>query len=250
MSLRIKRITTEIEQRILLKSKRRCALCFYDEGKDEPQIGHIAHLDRNPQHNGEDNLVFLCMQHHALLDSDTQSRISEIKAARHKLYEAMDQEDSISYRGNRDAQAFDDKVAEYVREQFISRLGDFFSLHRNIIFHGRSGVSYEVDIATRFNIGDLRFFTIFEIKNRRNPATPSDLLEFIARSTDLGADKGVFICAGGFSAGAVHVANANGITLIQANRTGELEPANDNEGAKPRKIKRGPSGKPIKKEHR
>lgn len=52
------------------------------------------------------------------------------------------------------------------------------------------------------------------------------MLEFIVRAKDLGANKAVYICAGGYSAGALHLARAHGITLLKLNKeTGNLEPA-------------------------
>jgi hypothetical protein len=229
MATRRKKIPSSVEQDVLFKSKRRCALCFHLLGKSSPQIGQIASLDVSAGNASEDNLVFLCLDHHAQYDSRwTRGKnftVQEVRAARSKLYAAVKKEESQYSAESSDPRAFEDKVADYIREQFIERLGDHFALHRNTIYEGRSGVAYEVDIATRFSIGDLTFLTIFEVEYRRMLATPSDILEFIARMKDLGADKGVFVSAAGLSTGAVRLARANGISVIQQNpSSGALEP--------------------------
>jgi hypothetical protein len=56
--------------------------------------GQIAHLDHNPENNGQENLVFLCLDHHSEYDSTTSQHknytIHEVKAARQRLYQAIE----------------------------------------------------------------------------------------------------------------------------------------------------------------
>jgi hypothetical protein len=56
--------------------------------------GQIAHLDSNPSNNDEDNLVFLCLEHHDQYDSRTsQSKgltESEVRHFRMELYQVED----------------------------------------------------------------------------------------------------------------------------------------------------------------
>ena len=67
-----KRISTETEKQVLLKSRRRCCLCFWLDGVDEVQKGQIAHLDQNNQNPQVGNLVFLCLEHHDEYDGTTR----------------------------------------------------------------------------------------------------------------------------------------------------------------------------------
>jgi hypothetical protein len=57
------------------------------------KLGQIAHLDKDPSNSAEDNLAFMCLNHHSLLDSKTSQHknytLQELKAAREKLYEAV-----------------------------------------------------------------------------------------------------------------------------------------------------------------
>ena len=86
-----KKIKFDIEKDILIKSRRRCCLCFGLEGNHKIQDGHIAHLDKNPNNNEDDNLAFLCLRHHNEYDSvkrlSKNLKIDEIKEYRKQLYD-------------------------------------------------------------------------------------------------------------------------------------------------------------------
>ena len=68
-----KPIPDETQNAVLLKSRRRCCLCFWLEGTDEVRKGQIAHLDQNNENSDEDNLVFLCLDHHDEYDGKTST---------------------------------------------------------------------------------------------------------------------------------------------------------------------------------
>lgn len=89
-----KPIPEETQNAILLKSRRRCCLCFWLEGEDEVQKGQIAHLDGKPENNAEDNLAFLCFDHHDEYDGTTRLakglRESEVRHWRDELYREME----------------------------------------------------------------------------------------------------------------------------------------------------------------
>ena len=75
------------------KSARRCALCFQLKGVLEEKIGQLAHVDRDRSNSAEENLVFLCMEHHSLYDSTTRQHKNytpqEVLNARTSLYAAI-----------------------------------------------------------------------------------------------------------------------------------------------------------------
>ncbi|GAI25601.1 unnamed protein product, partial [marine sediment metagenome] len=74
------------ETEVLLKSKRRCCLCFGLNQNLKEKKGQIAHLDKDPSNDKLDNLAFLCLEHHDQYDSKTSQsksiQINEIKAYR------------------------------------------------------------------------------------------------------------------------------------------------------------------------
>jgi hypothetical protein len=85
-----KRSDPAIEAQVLLKSSRRCCLCFHLHQDFGVKQGQIAHLDQNPSNGLEDNLAFLCMDHHSQYDSSTSQHknftIREVESARTRLY--------------------------------------------------------------------------------------------------------------------------------------------------------------------
>jgi hypothetical protein len=90
-----KRTPVEIETSVLVKSARRCTLCFHLSCDLREKRGQIAHLDKDPSNSAEDNLAFMCLDHHTLYDSKTGQHknytIREAKIAREQLYEAIRQ---------------------------------------------------------------------------------------------------------------------------------------------------------------
>jgi hypothetical protein len=88
-----RRTPSEIELSVLELSRRRCALCFHLNEDLREKHGQIAHLDDDRTNYAEDNLAFLCMEHHSLYDSTTSQHknytIHEVKKARTVLYDAI-----------------------------------------------------------------------------------------------------------------------------------------------------------------
>lgn len=89
-----KAIPESVQSEILLKSRRRCCLCFWLDGEDEVQKGQIAHLDRDATNNSIDNLVFLCLNHHDEYDSKPRQtkglREEEVRRWRNELHLEME----------------------------------------------------------------------------------------------------------------------------------------------------------------
>jgi hypothetical protein len=64
-----KAIPDATQTSIFLKSRRRCCLCFWLKGEDEVKKGQHAHIDGDNENAAENNLVFLCLEHHDEYDS-------------------------------------------------------------------------------------------------------------------------------------------------------------------------------------
>jgi len=75
----------------LVRSRRRCALCFGLEHRNAVVKGQIAHIDHDVTNNDPDNLAWLCLDHHDQYDSRTsQSKgltMPELLHYRADLYE-------------------------------------------------------------------------------------------------------------------------------------------------------------------
>jgi hypothetical protein len=88
-----RRLPSETQTTVLLRSRRRCCICFGLNRDTSIKSGQIAHLDGDSANASKDNLAFLCLDHHDRLDSrSSQSKnftIEEVKRFRIELYEAI-----------------------------------------------------------------------------------------------------------------------------------------------------------------
>lgn len=86
-----KRVSDAVQAEVLVKSRRRCCVCFGLNHDDSVKQGQIGHLDQNPANNSEGNLAFLCFDHHDQYDSKTsQSKNltkTEVERYRLELYQ-------------------------------------------------------------------------------------------------------------------------------------------------------------------
>ena len=85
--------SAEVETKVFVASRRRCALCYGLDGDTTEKEGQIAHVDRNAANAAEENAAWLCMKHHSRYDSRSQQAKShtpkELLAYRTMLYEHM-----------------------------------------------------------------------------------------------------------------------------------------------------------------
>jgi len=66
-----KYIPKDVETQVLMDSKRVCCLCAGLNNNFKEQRGQIAHIDKNNENNKENNLAWLCFNHHDKYDSTT-----------------------------------------------------------------------------------------------------------------------------------------------------------------------------------
>jgi hypothetical protein len=83
-----KKVPINLQSDVLIKSKRRCALCFGINGDLTEKKGQLAHLDGNKNNNTNDNLAFLCLIHHDAYDSTTSvsKNYTIIEIRKYKLH--------------------------------------------------------------------------------------------------------------------------------------------------------------------
>lgn len=88
-----KPIPKATETEVLLRSRRRCCICFGLNRDTRLKAGQIAHLDGNNGNHSESNLAFLCFEHHDDYDSTTSQRkgltSGEVKGFRDELFQAI-----------------------------------------------------------------------------------------------------------------------------------------------------------------
>lgn len=115
-----KTITSETQEQVLYRSRRRCALCYaynFDFGQKK---GQIAHLDHNPSNNAQNNLVFLCLEHHDQYDSTTSQSKSltreEVLRSRTELDNFIEQK-LAQLEPEIENLESDDKIEKKVKEE-------------------------------------------------------------------------------------------------------------------------------------
>jgi len=69
MPARRKTLSPRLVEEVVTRCRRRCCLCVSLENRDGARRGQIAHLNRRPDDDRFDNLVFLCLEHHDEYDS-------------------------------------------------------------------------------------------------------------------------------------------------------------------------------------
>lgn len=67
-----KRISDDVQARVLTRSRRRCCICYGLNRDTSIKQGQIAHVDQDSANAAEENLVFLCMPCHDKYDSTTR----------------------------------------------------------------------------------------------------------------------------------------------------------------------------------
>lgn len=90
-----KPIPSKTEQEVLLKSRRRCALCWGLEQDLGVKQVQIAHIDRDSAHDAATNLAALCLTHHDQYDTTPRQTKKltpdELMVYRDELYDILEQ---------------------------------------------------------------------------------------------------------------------------------------------------------------
>lgn len=91
-----KAITTQVQTQVLIRCRRRCAVCYGLNHDVTRKKGQIAHLDGNNSNSNIENLVYLCFDHHDEYDSTTrQSKNLTLAEVRHYRNELEFQIDAV-----------------------------------------------------------------------------------------------------------------------------------------------------------
>jgi len=147
-----KKIPKEIEKEVLVRSQRRCCLCFGLENDLDRKKGQIAHLDKDPSNNAPDNLAWLCWDHHDEYDSSTsQSKgltIEEVKEYRALLYQAVSERRKAKWPGRKDP----------IRRVQIYLQGDFSSLPPD----RRSAVIDALAVLLKISTQTIEVYSVYE----------------------------------------------------------------------------------------
>jgi len=67
-----RQILAEVLHRVLVRSRRRCCICYGLNRDTAIKAGQVAHIDRDSSNSDEDNLVYLCIPCHDKYDSKSR----------------------------------------------------------------------------------------------------------------------------------------------------------------------------------
>ena len=207
-------VPESIVQDVVLKSARRCALC-YAEGKDEPQPGVIAHIDGNEKNNEPDNLIFLCFAHRKIVRSpaSTVSR-QQMRLARTRLHTDVE---AVSPSARASTEEVEEAVFRRLEDEFIAAHGsDTVEVSSRRVFQGHSGMTYEIDVVMEMTLAaGLRLLIAVEVKHIKRRIGAAEVMAFAAKLDDIGAHKGIFVATSDYTRSALDFARAKGISLVK-----------------------------------
>lgn len=67
-----KSFSAPVRAEVLVKCRRRCALCYGLDGDTSERRGQLAHIDRDALNASLENAAFLCLKHHEAYDSESR----------------------------------------------------------------------------------------------------------------------------------------------------------------------------------
>lgn len=128
-----KKPPADVESSVLIKSNRRCCLCFGLEHDDGEKEGQIAHLDGNRSNSRESNLAYLCLRHHTLYDSTTSQHKKytpgEVKHYRSDLYDHVAAQRKAAKERNKWQAELERKDAEH-KQQMAHKMAEMDLEHQ------------------------------------------------------------------------------------------------------------------------
>jgi hypothetical protein len=120
------------------------------------------------------------------------------------------------------------KDYELLIAKIIEKMGQVQGISNSKVLHdamveGLSGAKYQIDVLWEFQIGPLKYRTLFEAKNWKNRVDLSVLKEMNGVLRDIADAKGVVVTCSGYDKGNIDkVANSFGIRLLVLDETGDL----------------------------
>jgi hypothetical protein len=206
------KIPDEILEKVLLDSRRRCCICF-EGGETEVREGVVAHIvpaDTKP--TDTDNLVFLCLKHHALLDA---GKISADRLRKAKKALSEDLEESTSGgEVSAGSSAYEQHVCRLFAHELRKHFKNCVKVHEDGDYPGKVGTGRDVACSAELNVAGVPVLLILEAKYSPRQVGVTDLEYFASLLKEIKADKGVFVTNTGFSPSAIQFADHHSISLV------------------------------------
>jgi len=140
-----KPIPPVVQADVVIKSKRRCALCVGLNGDTSERPGQIAHLNGDHSDSRFENLVWLCLEHHDKFDSTTSQTKNytqiEVRNHRDKLYQMY----SLSEYSQEDID---------LTRRYLNEYAELFTY----IFYEYSELAFKIDHNMMDSLASIRDF--------------------------------------------------------------------------------------------
>ena len=89
-------------------------------------------------------------------------------------------------------------------------------IHDDKLIGLKTKIQRQIDVSIRANVAGLPILIIVQVKDLKSPADVNVVGEFISVIDDVGANKGVIVCSGGFTKAARHYAKHAGVAVCKA----------------------------------
>ncbi len=154
-----KKANSEVEAKVLIESRRRCAFCFGLHGDLAEKKGQIAHVDHDCSKSEIDDLAWLCLEHHDAYDSkSSQSKgltPAELRIYRDDLYKVL-KTDGALWAGSKSKKTRakvsnkPPKTRESIPFEIYERRNQVYQAAKEIIAHAISSGSMDFEHAFKF----------------------------------------------------------------------------------------------------
>lgn len=150
MAKRRPALPNAIRTELLLRSKRRCCLCFGLKADIKVKAGQIAHVDHDPFNNDLDNLVWLCLSHHDQYDSIPRQTkgitLEEIKLYRAQLYS------KLSLLMSRNSNDRNEKSGQIKSDQVLEILDRYSGANETVIKEITDEIVNRINLIQQFTL--------------------------------------------------------------------------------------------------
>ena len=134
-----------VQADVVIKSRRRCALCVFLDNNTSERPGQIAHLNGDHSDSRVENLVWMCLEHHDKFDSTTSQTKNytqiEVRLYRDKLYALYSSSDYTA-----------DDIA--LVKAYLHEYAGLFTY----IFHEYEELAFKIDHRVMESLAELRDF--------------------------------------------------------------------------------------------
>jgi len=209
-------IPQEVRDKVLLDSKRRCALCFAESNTVEVKEGALAHISPytgKAENEKEDNLVFLCVNHHAMADHGDVGA-NELRSAKEKLYKALKQTANETFTGGwSSALSYEQLVCDLLKKALIDSFGPKIKVEDSFDTFSKS-ITERITLSAEVSFQGVTLRILADAKYSERPVEAETMRGFIGLLASVRPNKGIFVTNTGFTKSAEEIAKDFNISLF------------------------------------